>query len=155
MTITEIINNVLAGGLLGSLGQGIRLAVGLKKLNAENTKNQAADAATEPISGARIILSIFMGFIAGALGMIVKGASLSSGGDFSTESIITIIAIGYSGADFIEGVFNTYLTKFNSTAPTTTTEIQKTEILKTVTNGAVVKDEQIEKIINPDEDIVG
>lgn len=153
MTIIDIINNVLAGGLLGSLGQGIRLAVGLKKLNAENTKNQSDNIATDPISSGRMILSVFIGFIAGAIGMLVKGSSLAKDGDFSTESIVTIIAIGYSGADFIEGVFNTYLTKFSSG---TTTATETTEIsAKKVITGSVGNDKQDAKINNPDEDIVG
>ena len=153
MTITDIINNVLAGGLLGSLGQGIRLAVGLKKLNAENTKNQSDNVATEPISSGRMILSVFIGFIAGAIGMLVKGSSLAKDGDFSTESIVTIIAIGYSGADFIEGVFNTYLTKFSSST-TTATETTAVSVKKVIT-GPVEGDDQDAKINNPDEDIVG
>lgn len=117
MIITEIINNVIAGGLLGSLGQGIRLAVGLKKLNAENNKKENSGENTEPISSGRLVLSIFIGFIAGAIGMIVKGSTLAPNGDYNTESIVMIIAIGYSGADFIEGVFNTYLSKFSSQTP--------------------------------------
>ena len=153
MTITDIINNVLAGGLLGSLGQGIRLAVGLKKLNAENTKNQSDNVATEPISSGRMILSVFIGFIAGAIGMLVKGSSLAKDGDFSTESIVTIIAIGYSGSDFIEGVFNTYLTKFSSST-TTATETTAVSVKKVIT-GPVEGDDQDAKINNPDEDIVG
>lgn len=155
MTVPDIINNVLAGGLLGSLGQGIRLAVGLKKLNAENTKNKTESVASEPISSGRMILSVFIGFIAGAIGMLIKGPDISTAGNFSQESIVTIIAIGYSGADFIEGVFNTYLTKFSSTTtvanPTETTEI----VAKKVTTGVVVAEDQTAKINDPNEDIVG
>jgi hypothetical protein len=116
MTIIEIINNVLAGGMLGALGQGIRVAVGLKKFNEENAANAAQGKPIEEFSTGRLVISIFVGFVAGAIGMLVKGATLSDKGNFSTEAIVTIIAIGYSGADFIEGVFNTYINKFNNTA---------------------------------------
>jgi hypothetical protein len=154
MIITEIVNSVIAGGLLGSIGQGIRLAVGLKKLNAENSKKENEGEDKEPISSGRLILSIFIGFIAGAIGMLIKGATLAPDGDYKTESIITIIVIGYSGADFIEGVFNTYLTKFNPVASTTST--QTTEITaKTTTTAATVPVPQNTAIDNSDEDIVG
>jgi hypothetical protein len=154
MIITEIINNVIAGGLLGSLGQGVRLAVGLKKLNAENSKKENEGEDKEPISSGRLILSIFIGFIAGAIGMLIKGSTLAPNGNYNSESIVTIIAIGYSGADFIEGVFNTYLTKFNPAASPTST--QTTEITaKTTTTAATVPVPQNTAIDNSDEDIVG
>lgn len=120
MTIIDIINNVIAGGLLGTLGQGVRIAVGLKKLSDSNTAKVAQGITPEQFKPSRLIISIFIGFVAGALGMIVKGATPATNGDYSTEAIVTIIAIGYSGADFIEGVFNTYLPKF--TPPPGTTE---------------------------------
>lgn len=150
MIITDIINSVIAGGLLGSLGQGIRLAVGLKKLNAENIKKENEGDDKEPISSGRLILSIFIGFIAGAIGMLIKGSTLAANGDYNTESIVTIIAIGYSGADFIEGVFNTYLTKFNPVASTI-----NTETTAKTTTAATVPDPQNTAIDNSDEDIVG
>lgn len=117
MTIIDIMNNVLAGGMLGSLGQGIRIAVGLKKFNEGNAANAAQGKPVEEFSTSRLIISIFIGFVAGAIGMLIKGPAISSKGDFTTEAIITIIATGYSGADFIEGVFNTYVNKFNSSDP--------------------------------------
>jgi hypothetical protein len=112
MIISEIINNVIAGGLLGSLGQGVRIAVGLKKFNENNAVSAAQGMPVEEFSTSRLVISIFIGFVAGAIGMLVKGASLGDKGEYNTEAIVTIIAIGYSGADFIEGVFNTYINKF-------------------------------------------
>ena len=111
MTILEIINSVLAGGLLGALGQGVRIAVGLKKFNEDNTANAAADKPAEQFSVSRMVISIFIGFVAGAIGMLVKGDTLATNDGYGKEAIITIIAIGYSGADFIEGLFNTYIKK--------------------------------------------
>lgn len=117
MLINDIIQNVIAGGLLGILGQGVRMAVGLKKFNDKNTKEVIEGNAPEELKPGRMVISIFIGFVAGAVGMLIKGANLSVNGDYSTESIVTIIAIGYSGADFIEGVFNTYLNKFSPVKP--------------------------------------
>ena len=113
MTINEIISNVIAGGLLGILGQGVRIAVGLKKFNDDNTMKVAKGEPTEKFNGDRLMISIFIGFVAGAIGMLVKGSTIATNNDYNTEGIVTIIAIGYSGADFIEGVFNTYIKKFN------------------------------------------
>src|SRR5882724_809235 len=100
MTILAIINNVVAGGLLGALGQGVRTAVGLKKFNEDNTANAASNKPAEEFSVSRMVISLFIGFVAGALGMLIKGYDANK--DLQQETIITIIAIGYSGADFIE-----------------------------------------------------
>jgi len=113
MTIPEIINSVIAGGLLGSLGQGIRIAVGLKKLNDSNASLAMQNKTQDEFSTSRLLISVFVGFVAGALALVLKGSNfIDVKGEFKSDAIITIIAIGYSGADFIEGVFNTYINKF-------------------------------------------
>jgi hypothetical protein len=103
MTTTEIINVIIAGGLLGTLGQGIRMAIGLKKLSDVNSVKGLL--ANEQINGTRILISLFIGFVAGSLFLLVKGTGSLSEKDF----IFSVIATGYSGADFIEGLFRTYL----------------------------------------------
>ena len=142
MTIIEIINSVVAGGLLGALGQGIRTAVGLKKFNEDNQAKVAENKPVEQFSVSRMVISIFIGFVAGAIGMLVKGSSLAENGNYSTESIITIITIGYSGADFIEGVFNTYIKKINpGNAQTSSADTSNTANLSTIEQPATVPDE--------------
>jgi len=54
MTVADTINEILLGGLLGMLGQGIRIAVGLKKLNSSNP----ADRDNSEFSGNRLLISI-------------------------------------------------------------------------------------------------
>jgi hypothetical protein len=115
MTVTEIINNILAGGLLGVIGQGIRIAVGLKKFNEDNAIQVARDEPAEEFSTSRLVISIFIGFVAGALGVLTRQPGDGAEIKLDKEAIITIIAIGYSGADFIEGVFKTYINKFQPT----------------------------------------
>jgi len=114
MTVLQIINTVLAGGLLGSLGQGIRIAVGLKKLNDSNMAQAAQGKTPEPFSTSRLVISVFIGFVAGALFVFSKDSKTD---DYSRETIFAIIAAGYSGADFIEGFFSTYLSKVTASAP--------------------------------------
>lgn len=117
MTVLSIINTLLAGGLLGILGQGVRIAVGMKKFNESNTASAAQGLPTEEFSTSRLLISIFIGFVAGAIALLIKESG--DGKTLETETVVTIIAAGYSGADFIEGIFNTYVTKFNpaGTAP--------------------------------------
>lgn len=114
MSITDIIYTVIAGGLLGTIGQGIRIAVGLKKLSDSNAQKVAKADVNDPpekMDSGRLWVSLFIGFVAGAIGMIIKGSALRGVNGYQTEAIITIIAIGYAGSDFIEGFFQTYLNK--------------------------------------------
>jgi len=108
---TDLISEILLGGLLGILGQGIRIVVGLKKLHTDNTAKTIKNDNTEAFSPSRLLLSVFIGFVAGAIASIIKGPNTQA----SSESafIFTIMAAGYSGTDFIEGVFNTYIAKLN------------------------------------------
>lgn len=106
MTATDVINNVLAGGLLGLIGQGIRMAVGLKKLSDENSRREE----NEPVNASRLIISLFIGFVAGALYVLVNEGLFKD-----DEYLFAIIAAGYAGADFIEGIFTTFINKRGNT----------------------------------------
>ena len=107
MNLNDIISQILVGGLLGIIGQGIRMIIGLKKMKeklaqdkANNTKNPDNEFDLK-----RLLLSIFIGFIAGALGGLFA-VNLST--PLKDKTVLaTLIAIGYSGVDFIEG----FLTK--------------------------------------------
>jgi hypothetical protein len=100
---------LFVGGLLGILGQGIRIIIGLKKLDQQRAIDE--DKA-ELFTSNRLFVSIFIGFIAGSLALLTKWGTLPK---FDHELILTIITAGYAGADFIEGLFNTYFKKLNST----------------------------------------
>jgi hypothetical protein len=105
---TDLIFQILVGGLLGVLGQGIRVVSGLAKLNASNAINTASNQPTSAFNAQRLLVSLFIGFIAGAIASLIKGGASSA--DDKTF-IVTIMAAGYSGADFIEGIFQKYLPK--------------------------------------------
>ena len=96
-----ILINLLLSGLLGLIGQGIRVIVGLKKLHeeaaAENAPNPKA-AFDEKFDVRQLWLSLFIGFIAGCLANMGRPK-----GEFTPEVQLAIIATGYAGADFIEG----------------------------------------------------
>ena len=55
MTINQLLTDVLGGGVLGLLGQGIRITIGLKKLNDDN-KVKAAVVYRVNSNGARGLL---------------------------------------------------------------------------------------------------
>jgi hypothetical protein len=79
------------GALLGAVGQVIRTIPGLKKL-----KDDPA-ARFDPM---QLMMSVIIGAAAGVIAMITL--EVTSGKAISTQDIITVIAAGYTGADFIE-----------------------------------------------------
>jgi hypothetical protein len=91
------------GGLLGAVGQGARTVVGLKKLHDEASEANASVG--DMISASRLLVSLALGFIAGALAAItiVDNAIGANGPRLSGQQIAGLIAAGYAGADFIEG----------------------------------------------------
>jgi hypothetical protein len=106
MTATDWITGLLLGGLLGMLGQGIRIIVGLKKLNEEASLQ--GTSFSSKFQGSRLGLSLLIGFIAGGLAVI--GYAETPGFKSPTrELIVTLLAAGYAGTDFIEGFIRKYL----------------------------------------------
>lgn len=127
MTNYDVLINLTLGGLLGVVGQGIRVIIGLKKLQEE--AKTVADAIPPPVAvvppGAspslpisskavynqlfdsrKLWLSLFIGFIAGCLASLVQNeGDKTDNAAFSNEVVLGIIAAGYAGTDFIEGIF--------------------------------------------------
>jgi hypothetical protein len=88
------------GALLGAVGQVVRTIPGLKKL-----KDDPA-AKFDPM---QLMMSVIIGAAAGVVAMITL--EVTSGKTIATQDIITVIAAGYTGADFIEA----FITKSMST----------------------------------------
>jgi hypothetical protein len=99
MAAQELILVILLGGILGTVGQGIRVIVGLKKLYDESLQKGIAFA--EGFKGSTLLFSLLIGFIAGVLGVI--GLENFDGLLIGREQVLALIGIGYAGADFIEG----------------------------------------------------
>jgi uncharacterized membrane protein YfcA len=104
--MNDVVSQILLGGLLGLIGQGIRVIIGLKKMKEKQQENKSR---IERIPGSeyetkRLLVSIFIGFVAGALGILfaVNPSKLDK------QTYATLIAIGYSGVDFIEGFMSKY-----------------------------------------------
>jgi hypothetical protein len=85
---------LVAGIILGALGQGARTIVGFKKLS------DYTDAASASVDGWRLLISFGIGGVAGALAAL---SVLPDTGQVSKEQLLGIAAAGYAGADFIEG----------------------------------------------------
>ena len=86
------------GGVMGAVGQVIRMIVGLKKLNdAASNSTTSMTAMVEP---SRLFVSIVIGAVAGALAAIGLAGDLSH---VSTQQLLALAAAGYAGCDFIEG----------------------------------------------------
>lgn len=108
MATSEILLQLIIGGILGLVGQMLRFLVGYKKLNEEAA--QVGLTASDMFQTNRFVISLIIGFVAGIIGIL----SLS---DFSTgffltnvkETVMTLIGIGYAGTDFIEGFIKKYI----------------------------------------------
>jgi len=94
MAAYDILAYLLLGALLGALGQGIRVIVGLKKKADENL----AQPLRTWFDPQRLLLSLLIGALAGCLSVV-----LLIGSELDRNSLLTIIASGYAGTDFIEG----------------------------------------------------
>lgn len=101
---------IALGGVLGTLGQGVRVIIGLKKVREE------AAAANKPmVEGFRsrqLGFSLMIGFLAGAIANILIGGGTTGTGDVTAsivggfqQHMLGLMAAGYAGTDFVEGVF--------------------------------------------------
>jgi hypothetical protein len=110
MNVSELFQTILLGGLLGMLGQSIRMLAGLKKL-AESKQATGADS----FDARRLTVSLFLGFVAGALGLLTTSdenwKQLCSQKSIPKELILTLIGIGYAGVDFLESLLTKFVPK--------------------------------------------
>lgn len=81
------------------VGQALRTIVGLKKTYNHAATNEQSFG--EVFEWSQLLTSLLIGFVAGILGML----AMTGKPDFkwSNEIVMGLMAVGYSGADFIEG----------------------------------------------------
>ena len=102
MAVMEVLGAVVLAGTMGMLGQGTRAVVGLKKLNDENALKPPGEA--DAFIASRLLVSLFVGFIAGIAGGIGIGLKeLSLVTLDNLDILMGIAAVGYAGTDAIEG----------------------------------------------------
>ncbi len=95
MDVRTALINVLLGMVLGMIGQGIRIVVGLKK--AHDSRGNKDFKEIMEIS--RMLISLLIGAVAGGLAAV----TIFESDQVTKELMLSIVAVGYSGADFIEG----------------------------------------------------
>lgn len=110
----ELLQLVAIGIIAGAFGQGLRAIVGIKKASDE----AAAEGSTlrsEGLDVSRLIFSLFIGAIAGGIGIFtITGFSAGSLTNITAELFFGVVGIGYAGTDFIEGFVRTQLPKVTS-----------------------------------------
>lgn len=120
MTSSDLLITLLLGGLLGMMGQGIRVIIGLKKIN-DNAQRNNTDP-KEDFDPKTLIISLFIGFVSGGLTVLTlsplapcsaNAASICP----SSENIMALLAAGYAGTDVIEAFMNKYLPSSPNTMP--------------------------------------
>lgn len=99
MTVNDWLSAISLGLVCGALGQGLRIVAGLKKLADQATDTSSV---SDQLVVSRILISLLIGSVAGALGVIgfLQGKTTVDG--LQADVIVTLMGIGYAGADFIE-----------------------------------------------------
>jgi esterase/lipase superfamily enzyme len=92
---------LLLGGLMGLLGQSVRVVAGLKKMNDESQRIHARPV--ELFSPIRLAVSLAIGFLAGIAATLVLGAHhFFSPAPETLKELLGIAATGYISADLLE-----------------------------------------------------
>ena len=100
MDILEVTLFIILGIILGTLGQGARAVVGIKKKYDSVSRN-----CEDWFNGKLLGITLMIGGIAGALGAI---ALLDKGG-IDKQALLILFTTGYAGTDFIEGFMKKHL----------------------------------------------
>jgi hypothetical protein len=93
MTAAELLPVLALGALLGAVGQILRSIAGLKKLKEDPSGK------FDPM---QLLISVIIGAAAGVVAMVTLEMTAVPGVKMATQDIITVIAAGYTGSDFIE-----------------------------------------------------
>jgi len=107
MTTEQWILNLLLGGILGMLGQGLRVVAGLKKMNDQGAREGRTFSSMFQTSA--MLSSLMIGFIAGAVAIVVSIDVAAVADKIDKTTIVTLITAGYAGTDFIEGFIKKHL----------------------------------------------
>lgn len=104
MDVYQAATYVVLGAVLGVLGQGARVIVGLKKEFDEAAVSKKS--MQEWFDLRELMLSLVIGAIAGGLGAVVL-----FGKAVDKQLLLSLMAAGYAGTDFIEGMMKTRVPK--------------------------------------------
>ncbi|MCC7565433.1 MAG: hypothetical protein KO206_04030 [Methanomicrobiaceae archaeon] len=102
MDVSIALVYVILGAILGAVGQGARAIVGVKKRADEAAEKR--EEMKDWFDLNYLLYSLILGAIAGVL-----AAVLLLGTEITREVLLGLVAAGYAGADFIEGLTERYL----------------------------------------------
>lgn len=108
MTPTDMLALILLGAILGMVGQGLRIAVGLKKVNEQAQLSNKP--MTEIFDIKKMLLSLLCAGVIGTISGVLIAIDYI-GKPLDKATVIAIIAAGYAGTDFIEGFISKNLKK--------------------------------------------
>src|SRR5262249_21629707 len=98
--VWKVLGYMLLAAFLGTIGQLIRVVIGLKKENDE------ARAANQPLnarfSAQELLTSLAIAVAVGAIAGVLTGLQ-STNHLPGTKELLAFVGAGYSGTDFIEG----------------------------------------------------
>ncbi len=106
MRTTDWILALLLGGLMGMLGQGVRVVSGLKKVHDQAAAEQRPFAELFELN--TLLLSLLIGFVAGALAILSLSDPESTTAP-SRDLVLSLLGVGYAGTDFIEAFMRKHL----------------------------------------------
>lgn len=109
MNATEWIAQLALGGMLGMLGQGVRVIGGLKKVHDQASQQSKQFGDLFELS--TLVISLLIGFIAGALAILALNTAQDAvaSATLDRKTITALLAAGYAGTDFIEAFMKKYL----------------------------------------------
>ena len=105
------------GAFMGAAGQGARMMIGIKKMSDEAAAT--ASSVRAMIVPSQLVTSLIIGAIAGVIGVV--SMQLSGADKLEVKELVTLLFIGYSGADFIEGFIRREAPREPTTSPVITT----------------------------------
>lgn len=111
MIAQHVLQLIAIGTIAGAFGQGLRVIVGVKKASDE-ASSQGKSLREEGFDASRMIFSLFIGAIAGGIGIFtLTGFSDELVNNITLQMFFGVVGIGYAGTDFIEGFIRTQLPK--------------------------------------------
>lgn len=91
-------------GLAGAAGQCVRAIVGLKQTH--DAVSTAGGRFSDHLDVPQMVISLIIGAVSGMLASMALDVSVAQ---ISSQQVLTFLAAGYAGADFIEGFMSRYV----------------------------------------------
>ena len=103
MTSQLLLTNLGLGLLMGAAGQVIRAVAGLRKhAGGTSSSTMTGSGADQTVfSWTQFGMSLILGSVAGMISVMVLWEKMEP---ISKEMVLGLLAAGYSGSDFLEGV---------------------------------------------------